>query len=62
MDFEEIKTKKTEELKEILANLRDELRELKFKAHSRQLKQHHKIDDLKKTVARICMVLKSDKK
>ena len=30
MDFEEIKTKKTEEFKEILANLRDELREFKF--------------------------------
>ncbi|MDD2758270.1 MAG: 50S ribosomal protein L29 [Patescibacteria group bacterium] len=53
MDFEEIKTKSPVELKELLADKQEELRGLRFKLQSQQLKQMHKVADIKKTIARI---------
>ena len=57
MDWDEIKTKDVKELKELLSVLREEKRELEFKAHSRQLKQVHRLQEVKKTIARICTLL-----
>ena len=57
MDFVDIKNKSKDELTEILAAKRDELRALKFKAKSNALKQVHKIAEARKTVAQICMLL-----
>lgn len=61
MDFVDIKNKSVEELTEILAAKRDELRALKFKAKSNALKQVHKIPEVRKTVAQICMLLSTKK-
>ena len=53
MEFSEIKTKNTAELKDLLAENKEELRVLRFKLQSQQLKQMHKISDAKKFIARI---------
>lgn len=58
MQWEELKNKSEKELKELLAEIRNELRDLYFQARGRQLKQVHKIDLNKKTIARISMLLK----
>ena len=57
MDFNEIKTLNEKELKEMLAEKRGELRDLRFSAHSGQLKQVKKIENVKKTIARILTTL-----
>ena len=62
MDFADLKTKSEAELKELLKTQRQELQDLSFQAHNRQLKQVHKIDLIKKTVARISMLLKQTTK
>lgn len=58
MQWEDLKNKGKKELEELLSETRNELRSLLFQTHSRQLKQVHKIDLAKKTVARITMALK----
>ena len=62
MEFAEIKTKSEAELKQLLVNKREELRHLRFQAHSRQLKQVKQLSIVKKTIARILMVLKEQDK
>lgn len=62
MDFVDLKNKGEKELREILATLRAQARELRFRALSRQLKQVHKVNDLRKTIARIQTLLKLKQK
>jgi ribosomal protein L29 len=57
MDFADIKTKNTAELKSLLAEKADELRDMRFKLQSQQLKTVNKISEAKKMVARISMIL-----
>ncbi len=57
MEFAELKTKNAKDLKEILAEKRAELFELQLKARGKQLKQFHKISDLKKLIARAMTIL-----
>jgi len=59
MNWEDLKNKSAKELKELLSEVRHELQNLRFQAHSRQLKQVHKINLAKKTIARISMLLKT---
>ena len=61
-EFEELKQKTAEELKTLLEEGRDELLKLRFKAHSRELKNWAEITKLKTKVARILTVLKNIKK
>ena len=58
MQWEDLKNKGKKELEELLSENRNELRSLLFQTHGRQLKQVHKIDLIKKTIARITMALK----
>lgn len=58
MDFDELKYKTDKELRELLFEKRDLVRELSFKASERQLKNPTKIAEAKKTVARILTMLK----
>lgn len=60
MDFSEIKNKNKKELMELLAEQKNELRQLRFKLQSQQLKQVNKIKIIKKTIARISMLLKGN--
>ena len=62
MDWQEIKNKGEKELGELLADQRAELQSLNFQAHNRQLKQVHKIQLVKKTIARISMLLTNIKR
>ncbi len=57
MSWEDLKNKNETELAELLSENRNELRSLEFQAHSRQLKQVNKINLVKKTIARISMLL-----
>ena len=61
MDFAELKIKTAAELKELLAGLQAEQRELRFKALSRQLKQVHRPAEVKRTIAQIMTLLKQAK-
>ena len=62
MDWQEIKNKGEKELRELLADQKAELQSLNFQAHNRQLKQVHKIQLVKKTIARISMLLTNIKR
>jgi ribosomal protein L29 len=62
MDWQEIKNRSEKELRELLADQRAELQSLNFQAHNRQLKQVHKIQLVKKTIARISMLLTNIKR
>lgn len=61
-EFEELKQKTVEELKTLLEEGRDGLISLRFKAHSRELKNWSEITKLKKKVARVLTILKNIKK
>lgn len=58
MQWEDLKNKSAKELKELLSETRNELQKLCFQVYSHQLKQVHKIDLAKKTIARISMLLR----
>ncbi|HAT03716.1 MAG TPA: 50S ribosomal protein L29 [Candidatus Magasanikbacteria bacterium] len=53
MEYKELKNKGKKELHELLAEKRDELRELRFKAHEKQLKNVRSIRVVKKDIAYI---------
>ncbi len=57
MDFKDLQQKNKAELADLLAEQEHEVRDLRFKAYSRQLKQVHKVALLKKTIARIHLLL-----
>lgn len=57
MKWIDLKNKNTDELKELLSEQRAELHSLEFHAQSQQLKQVKKIDNAKKTIARLTMLL-----
>lgn len=57
MEFEDIKNKSAEELKEMLKEKKEELRVLRFKASEQQLKQLHTVKKLKREIAQILSLL-----
>lgn len=57
MEFAEIKNKTVKELNELLSEKRVELFENQLKVRAKQLKQFHKILDIKKIIARIMTLL-----
>lgn len=59
MDIKELKTQSKEELTKTLNESREEVGILKFKLGSGQLKQHQKLKQTKKLIARILTVLKT---
>lgn len=58
MKFKELKNKPEAELQKILKELKEKLRELRFKIASKQLKNIREIREVKKTIARILILLK----
>ena len=58
MDFEDLKNKSQEELKELLATTTQEVRQSLAKAKLGHLKQVHTIANFRRTVARIKTLLK----
>lgn len=62
MNFKEIKNKGEAELKKVLEETRNKLRELRFKDANKQLKKVTEIREAKKTVARILTLESANKK
>jgi len=58
MKFKEIKEKSEGELKKILAEKREELRQVRFELYAKQLKENHRYQALKRDIARILTRLK----
>ena len=57
MELKELKLKTAKELKQILNEFRDKLRDLRFKDANKQLKNIREIRSIKKTIARILTLL-----
>jgi ribosomal protein L29 len=61
MEFKELTNKSEAELQKMLAETRDELRELKFKDASHQLKDVRQVREAKKKIATILTALNTKK-
>lgn len=53
MTYKDIQAKRPEDLQKLLAEKREELRELRFKVAANQLKQVHKVREVREDIARI---------
>lgn len=60
MQIDELRTKNEQELQELLQEMRDKLRKLRFEAAEGALKENHKITQVKKTIARILTLLNEE--
>lgn len=60
MELDELKTKSADDLKKIMIELKADLRTIKFKIASGDLKTVHRLAEIKKTIARI-MTLQNQK-
>ncbi len=61
MDFKELKTKTISELQNILSDLRDKLRDFRFKDSSKQLKNIREIRKAKKNIAQVLTLINKNK-
>ena len=61
MEFKELKNKNESGLHKVLNESRDKLRDLRFKDASKQLKNVREIRVIKKTIARVLMLIKKNK-
>jgi ribosomal protein L29 len=61
MDLKELKTKTIAELHNILSDLREKLRDSRFKDSSKQLKNIRSIRVIKKDIARVLTLINKDK-
>ena len=61
MKIKDLKIKSENELKTLLENSHDKLREMNFKVAQRQLKNVREIREVKKTIARISTLLNEKK-
>lgn len=61
MNFKELKQKNEIELKKLLADSREKLRDLRFRVASRQLKDVRQIRKIKKTIAKVLTLLTKKK-
>ncbi len=57
MDFADLKNKTEKELKELLMEKRQQVRELRFKVHEKQLKNVREIKKAKAVIARILTLI-----
>ncbi len=62
MDLKELKTKTISELHNILSDLREKLRDSRFKDSSKQLKNIRAIRVIKRDIARVLTLINKDKK
>lgn len=62
MDMKELSTKNVSDLHRLLAEARDELRELRFRAHEQQLPQVHRIRVVRQNIARLITAINAKNK
>lgn len=58
MNIKEIRGKTEAQLMKEIAGLREKIRDLHFKIHSKEVKNYHELKKIRKDVARILTVLK----
>ncbi len=58
--FNELKAKTAEELKELLSYEKEALRSLNFKVHTQEIKQVHLVEVARKRIAQILTLLKKN--
>ncbi len=61
MDIQDLKNKSISDLHKLLAETRDKLRELRFKASEGQLKTNHQVKAVRKDIARILTLINEQK-
>ena len=61
MEFKELKSKTEPELKQLLNESRDKLRDLRFKDANKQLKNVREIRVIKKTIAKVLTLINGKK-
>lgn len=59
MKITEIRKMSADQLKKQLAAMREQVRDLQFKIHSKEVKNHHTVKSIKKDIARVLTVLRS---
>ncbi len=62
MKIAELKAMGRNELVKQLASLREQVRDLRFRIHSQEVKNNHKLNVVKKDIARILTILNEDSK
>lgn len=62
MEFKELKAKNEKELKQLLNESREKLRDLRFKDANKQLKNVREIRAIKKTIAKTLTIINGNKK
>lgn len=60
MEIDELRTKSDQQLHNLLDELREKQRQLRFKASEGALKENHKLSEVKKTIARILTLLNEE--
>lgn len=58
MNMAELRSKNSQVLGKELQVLREKLRDLRFKIHSKEVKNYHELNTVRKDIARILTVLK----
>jgi len=59
MKIKELRAQTPEQLIKQLAQLREQVRDLRFKTHSKEIKNSHRLIAIKKDIARILTILNS---
>lgn len=62
MNIKELKVMNKNELIKNLATFREQVRDLRFKIHSKEVKNTHQLSSLRKDIARILTILKAENK
>jgi ribosomal protein L29 len=62
MKFKELKSQNNNELNRNLTTLREQVRDLRFKIHSKEVKNSHELHKVRKDIARILTILKQNAK
>lgn len=60
MKFKELKSQNKNELEKQLNSLREQYRDLRFRVHSKEVKNSHQLRVVKKNIARILTVLNQE--
>jgi large subunit ribosomal protein L29 len=57
MNIKDLRSQNENELLKNLANLREQARDLRFRVHSKEVKNSHQLKDVKQNIARILTIL-----
>ena len=61
MEMKELRAQNENALIKQLANLREQVRDMRFKVHSKEVKNSHEMGEIKREIARILTILNEKK-